>query len=91
MAVLDRNISIKNLQKKGFIKRETHHSYYDYYHDGKLIAYTYTSHSKKDLDSYLISQMSRQCGMPKSFFVDFCRCTKSQEDYVQLLIDNEEI
>lgn len=91
MAVLDAKKSISNLLKKGFVKSDSHHHYYEFWHEGKLIAKTYTSHNGQDLNEYLIGSMSKQCIMPKKFFIEFAKCTKSSADYVKLLQECGEI
>jgi predicted RNA binding protein YcfA (HicA-like mRNA interferase family) len=78
-----------SLLKKGFTKEEGHHHYYEFWHNGKLIARTYSSHSGKDIDEYLISAMRKQCNMDKNFFLEFVKCSKSREDYLNLLIDQK--
>lgn len=91
MAVLDAKKTTQNLQSKGFIKSESHHHYFEFWHEDKLIVRTRTSHNNQDLNDYLISAMAKQCLMPKKFFKDFCRCTKSREEYISLLEENGEI
>ena len=91
MAVLDAKKAIGNMLQKGFIKENSHHKYYEFWHDNKLVARTYTSHSGQELNDYLIASMAKQCGMPKNFFVEFAKCTKSKEDFVKLLREKGEI
>lgn len=91
MAVLKATATKKSLKKKGFIQDDSHHHYFEFWHDGKVIATTYTSHNNEDIDDYLIKAMSRQCLMDKPFFVEFVKCTKSREDYISLLISKGEI
>jgi hypothetical protein len=73
--------------KKGFRKDDSHHHYFEFWYNGKLVARTYTSHNNEDINDYLISAMRKQCNMDKSFFMEFVKCTKSKEDYIKLLID----
>jgi hypothetical protein len=47
------------------------------------------SHSAKDLDDYLIKQMSVQCKLSKEEFKDLANCPLSQAQYIQILIDKE--
>jgi hypothetical protein len=89
--VLDKNKALKNLQKKGFsvskLKSVDHH-YLEFYHNEILILYTKISHgSKKDLDNYLIKQMSDQCKLNKNEFAEFVNCTLSQEGYIEILTE----
>lgn len=78
---------ITSFLKKGFVKDESHHHYYEFWYNGTLVARTYSSHSGEDINDYLISAMRKQCNMDKAFFIEFVKCTKSREDYIQLLID----
>ncbi len=91
--VLDKSKALKNLKKKGFItakNKSVDHHYLEFYHDGIMILYTKISHgSKKDLDSYLIKQMSNQCKLSKSEFMDLANCPLSEEEFVKILDKNE--
>ncbi|WP_158825734.1 hypothetical protein [Mucilaginibacter lacusdianchii] len=86
MASLKTKKAISNFLKKGFTLNNSHHHYYEFWHEGKLIAQTYTSHSGDTLDDYLIGSMKKQCKMEKNFFIEFAKCTKSKEDYIESLI-----
>jgi len=87
MAVLNSKKAISNLLQKGFIKENSHHRYryYEFWHNDKLVARTYSSHNDQELNDYLIKSMAKQCLMSKNFFVEFARCTKSKADYINLL------
>lgn len=89
--VLDKNKALKNLQKKGFSvskHKSVDHHYLEFYHNEILILYTKISHgSKKDLDNYLIKQMSDQCKLNKNEFAEFVNCTLSQESYIEILTE----
>jgi hypothetical protein len=93
--VLDKNKTYKNLKKKGFIDSVNHsgdHKYLEYFADGKLILYTKISHgSVKDLDDYLIRQMSSQCKLTKQQFLDLANCPLSSEDYLKILKEKGEL
>lgn len=91
MAVLKAINTKQSLQKKGFTKDDSHHHYFEFWHEGKVIATTYTSHNSEDIDDYLIKAMSKQCLMDKPFFMEFIRCTKSKDDYINLLKSKGEI
>lgn len=88
--VLDKNKALKNLKNKGFSiakYKSVDHHYLEFYHDDILILFTKISHgSKKDLDSYLIKQMSAQCKLSKSDFAELVNCTLSQENYINILV-----
>lgn len=87
--VLDKSKALKNLKKKGFIaakNKSVDHHYLEFYHDGIMILYTKISHgSKKDLDSYLIKQMSEQCKLSKDDFARLVNCTLSEKGYIEIL------
>jgi hypothetical protein len=91
MAVLKATKTKQSLKKKGFIQDDSHHHYFEFWHDGKVIATTYTSHNNEDIEDYLIKAMSKQCLMDKPFFVEFVKCTKSKDDYINLLKSKGEI
>ena len=81
--VFDKNKTYQNLLKKGFSEfPKGDHIVLEYWVDGKIIAHTKLSHgSKKDLDSYLIRQMSTQCKLTKKEFADLVNCPLSAEAY----------
>lgn len=81
----------QSLRKKGFTQDDSHHHYFEFWYDGKVIATTYTSHNDEEINDYLIKAMSRQCLMDKPFFIEFIKCTKSKEDYITLLKSKGEI
>ncbi len=86
MAVLDSKITYKNLKKKGFVDAPGDHKFLEFYHNNKLILHTKISHgSKKDIDDYLIKQMSVQCQLDKNQFIDLAKCPLSKEQYLKIL------
>ena len=85
MPVLKPQKILSALLKKGFIDDNSHLHYYEFWHNGQLVARTYTSHSAREIDDYLISAMSKQCKMDKQFFLAFINCTKLKDDYLELL------
>jgi predicted RNA binding protein YcfA (HicA-like mRNA interferase family) len=89
--VLDNQTVLKNLKKKGF-KNAKHksvdHKYLEFYYNNKLITHTKISHGKEDLRDALIKQMAMQCKLEKSDFVDFAKCTISEDQYVSILKKN---
>lgn len=82
MAVLDGKNTQKNLLKKGFQLSESHHHFFEFWHNGILVTKTKTSHNNQDITSGLISAMSLQCKVSNEFFKKFARCEKSKDDYV---------
>ncbi|MEZ4738253.1 MAG: hypothetical protein R2818_02605 [Flavobacteriales bacterium] len=77
---------MKHLKKKGFVEVPGDHRYLEYVHQGKVILHTKISHgSKKDLDSYLIKQMSGQCRLDKREFIELAKCSLDQAGYHAIL------
>lgn len=86
MAAISTKDTVKNLRKKGFVEVDGDHRYLELMHKGKVILHTKVSHgSKKDIDDYLIKQMSYQCKLDKKQFLDLARCPLSKEAYLELL------
>ena len=79
----------RSLVKKGFVRDDTHHHYFIYYTlEGKETNIkTHTSHSGKDLNDWLLGQMSKQCNFDKrADFLLLVDCPMGQEEYETLLI-----
>jgi hypothetical protein len=79
--------------KKGFSRVDKHHRYY-FLHDeeGRITGvYTMLSHSSfdKDVDDYIIAQMSKQCHLDKSLFCKLLDCPLSYCDYLGYLREKE--
>jgi len=85
MAALNSAKTISNFLKKGFISVNKDHKQLEFWHDNKLVVRTKVSHNGQDLNDYLIGAMQRQCKMGKPFFLEFARCEKSFDDYLELL------
>lgn len=85
MPVLDSKTTVANLCKKGFKKTDSHHHILEFWHNGKMILHTRTSHNNQDINSHLIAQMSKQCKLPKKQFMDLARCPLSYDDYLLML------
>ncbi len=85
--VLDAKKALKNLKKKGFAEYDGDHKFLEYYHKGKLILHTKISHGEKELNDFLIAQMSKQCKISKLDFVDLVNCPLSEEAYALKLIE----
>lgn len=79
----------KGLVKKGFQKRHGNHLFFVYYGiDGtKSGVQTMISHGAKSktLSDDLVSQMARQCALPRGKFEDLINCPLQREDYEELL------
>lgn len=85
MSSLPAKKTISNFKKKGFVQSEGDHHFFEYWYNGKLITRTRTSHNSQTIDDYLIMMMYKQCSMDKNFFIEFAKCTKSEDDYINLL------
>jgi len=85
--VVDAKKALKSLKKKGFSEYDGDHKFLEYYHKGKLILHTKISHGEKELNSYLIAQMSKQCKISKNEFLDLVNCPLSATAYNRMLID----
>jgi predicted RNA binding protein YcfA (HicA-like mRNA interferase family) len=82
MAAISTKDTLRNLKKKGFVEVAGDHRYLVYVHAGKEVLHTKVSHgSKKDLDDFLIKQMSVQCRLDKKEFLDLARCPMSKAAY----------
>ena len=89
MSVLDPQKTYKNLKKKGFIDSTTKsvdHKRLEFYYNKKFVLSTKLSHGKKDIENYLIKQMSFQCKLDKIDFIDLAKCPLSKEEYLDILL-----
>ena len=92
MSTLDPQKTYKNLKKKGFVdstNKSVDHKHLDFFYKGKFVLHTKLSHNKKDLEDYLIKQMSNQCKLSKSEFMDLANCPLSEEEFVKILENKE--
>ena len=88
MSTLDPHKTYKNLKKKGFVdstNKSVDHKHLDFFYNGKFVLHTKLSHNNKDLNDYLIRQMSSQCKLSKSEFMDLANCPLSQEKFLEIL------
>jgi hypothetical protein len=88
MSVLDHRKTYMNLKKKGFIDSTTKsvdHKRLEFYYNEKFVLSTKLSHGKKDIDNFLIKQMSFQCKLDKNDFIDLAKCPLSRNDFIQIL------
>lgn len=88
MSVLDPKKTYRNLKKKGFVDSVTKskdHKRLEFFHEKRLVLSTKLSHGNKDLENYLIKQMSVQCYLDKNDFIDLANCPLSKEEFIQLL------
>lgn len=79
------------LKKKGFRKVSTHHRYYVYQTaDGRITRIrTKVSHGGKsrDISSFHIAQMVKQCHLTKAQFLELVDCPMKQPAYENILRD----
>jgi hypothetical protein len=57
----------------------------EFYYNKKFVLSTKLSHGKKDIENYLIKQMSFQCKLDKNDFIDLAKCPLSKDDFIQIL------
>lgn len=89
--VLDAKKALKSLKKKGFSSYNGDHKFLEFHYKGKLILHTKISHGEKELNDYLIAQMSKQCKLSKSDFSDLVECPLTAQGYIQKLLEANEI
>lgn len=72
--------------KPSFQRLEGDHRIFVLQVAGKLLK-TKTSHGSghKAIGDLLLSQMAKQLFVPRQFFVELVKCTKSKADYLQFL------
>lgn len=89
MSPLDSKKTYKAMIKKGFqeaTNRSDDHKRVEFWHKGKLTrCRTKFSHNSEEINDWLISQMSKQISLSKKQFIEFAKCTLSEESYVQIL------
>lgn len=92
---LKRDLVRQNLPKKGFQETDDRsHIFLHLYVDGKRTHIrTHVSHGSgyKTLSDSLVSQMAKQCKITSKEFRNLAECTLSHKDYLQKLVDAEEI
>lgn len=86
MAILKTNQIDKALTKKGFEARPKDHNFYYYINDGKKTnIFTKNSHSKNEVNDFLIGKMASQLHLNKEQFKELIQCTLSAEKYKEIL------
>lgn len=88
MAALDGKKTNRNLKKKGFTEVTGDHNFFEFWHNGKLVTKTKTSHNGQEIHDGLIKAMSKQCGVKKEFFIEFAKCDRSKDEYINELKKN---
>ena len=79
------------LQSKGFRLEQSHHRFFIYYtqQGEKTAVRTRTSQGGTELDDYLLSQMAKQCHLPKGAFLELVDCTLDQPGYEKRLSESD--
>ena len=77
------------LRRKGFQRRESHHSFFHYYTEAgqRTPVWTKTSHGHTgaDINKGLFKRMARQCKLTAHEFRKLVDCPMSRTDYEQRL------
>lgn len=77
------------LERKGFIKDNTHHEMYWYYVDGKKTSLrTRVSNGEKEYNDYLLGERKKQLHLSKIDFIRFIECPLTAEQYKKHLIES---
>lgn len=91
MATYKRRTVESALERKGFRRKETHHSFFHFYSEAgkKTRVWTKTSHGRTgaDIDRGLFKQMAGQCKLTTDDFRDLVECPMSRTDYERRLQD----
>lgn len=82
-----------SLLKKSFVQKETHHSYYLLFVNGKKTSIrTRLSHGSSEYGSNLLSMMKKQLSLETmEELEDLINCPMSGEAYVELLLERNVI
>ena len=78
------DLEVRNgLGKLEAVEQPRKHIVYEVFDDdGTFLGQTHISHSGKDIDDYLLSQMARQLKITMSLFKKIVKCTKGRADYI---------
>ncbi|MDD9963097.1 MAG: hypothetical protein OXU70_13500 [Gammaproteobacteria bacterium] len=91
MATYKRRKVENALVRKGFRRKEGHHSFFHYHTEAgeKTPVWTKTSHGRSgaDIHERLFKRMADQCGLTADEFGDLVECPMSRTDYEQRLRD----
>ena len=81
-----------NLKRKGFKEEQKDHKVYHFYYDGKLTdIWTKISHGEREIGLPLIIKMAKQLRLSKEEFIKFAKCTISEEEYVSMLHERNQL
>jgi hypothetical protein len=74
------------LQKKGFIKKTTHHKLFYLCINGRITGiHTFLSHGVGEYNDTLLAKMKRQMHLSGNELDAFIQCSLTSEEYVALL------
>lgn len=92
MSIKTRKIS-SSLQSKGFEKIESDHTFYWFFLEGlRTHIKTKISHGKNEYGDYLLSAMRKQLKLNSPLELkDLINCPMSQERYIELLRERDEL
>lgn len=92
MRIKTRRIS-SSLQNKGFKAIESDHTYYWFFLDGiRTHIKTKISHGESEYGDHLLSAMRKQLKLnSKLELMDLINCPMSQENYIELLNERDEL
>jgi len=80
------------LEKKGFKRRNGHHTFYTLYVNGKKTSIrTKISHGSRDYGPNLLRQIGRQLRLSSRDLEDFVKCPLTEEVYIQKLLEEGKI
>ena len=89
MAPLDSKKTYNAMCSKGFKEaqnKSNDHKRIEFWHKGKLTrSRTKFSHNNQEIDDYLIREMSKQINLTKKQFIEFAKCTLSEDGYAEIL------
>ena len=89
MATYKRRRVESALLRKGFRRKESHHSFFHYHTEAgeRSRIWTKTSHGRSgaDIDKGLFKRMAGQCSLTADEFSDLVECPMSRADYEQHL------
>lgn len=77
-----------SLGKKGFKRKDTHHTFYHLWvDDKKTTIYTKVSHGSNEVPDPLLGQMAKQVKLTRNQFCELVDCSLTQEGYLAILRD----
>lgn len=92
MTLLKSKDVYKKLLSKGFKHEDNDHIHLIFYHENRTKIRTRISHgSGKNIDDYLIKQMSLQLHLEKSEFLELIDCKFSHQQYAEKMIKDKHI